>query len=181
MNGFALPVNSLGTNWHWVKQLKLRNSFHQLTVLHSIFNINSLAGEPAPRHKRLVARLLPLGYWVCVSVTPCGFHGGRTGVLVGFYSGFPPFSPVTNFIPLFLHPHLIHYVSFHFIRRCAFVSGIVGRVIHRPSNVGASSHLIPWRRRLSVTSWALQVWMEWNGARKTIKIFLREFWILLQI
>ena len=30
-----------------------------------------------------------------------------------FFSGFLPFSPATNFISPFLHPHLIHFVSFH--------------------------------------------------------------------
>ena len=30
-----------------------------------------------------------------------------------FFTGFLPFSPTTNFIPPFLHPHLIHFVSFH--------------------------------------------------------------------
>ena len=30
-----------------------------------------------------------------------------------FSTGFLPFSPTTNFIPPFLHPHLIHLVSFH--------------------------------------------------------------------
>ena len=29
-----------------------------------------------------------------------------------FFSGFLPFSPTTNYIPPFLHPHLIHFVSF---------------------------------------------------------------------
>ena len=30
-----------------------------------------------------------------------------------FFSGFLPCSPTTNFIPPFLHTHLIHFVSFH--------------------------------------------------------------------
>ena len=30
-----------------------------------------------------------------------------------FFSGFLPLSPTTNFIPPFLHTHLIHFVSFH--------------------------------------------------------------------
>ena len=33
--------------------------------------------------------------------------------LGGFFSGFLPFSPTTNFIPPFLHTHLIHFISFH--------------------------------------------------------------------
>ena len=30
-----------------------------------------------------------------------------------FFAGFLPFSPTTNFLPQFLHTHLIHFVSFH--------------------------------------------------------------------
>ena len=30
-----------------------------------------------------------------------------------FFSGFLPFSPITNFIPPFLHSHFIHFVSFY--------------------------------------------------------------------
>ena len=30
-----------------------------------------------------------------------------------FFTGFLPFSPTTNFIPPFLHTHLIHFVPFH--------------------------------------------------------------------
>ena len=30
-----------------------------------------------------------------------------------FFAGFLPFSPTTNFIPPFLHTHLIHFISFH--------------------------------------------------------------------
>ena len=30
-----------------------------------------------------------------------------------FFAGFLPFSPTANFIPLFLHTHLIHFVPFH--------------------------------------------------------------------
>ena len=33
--------------------------------------------------------------------------------LGGFFSGFLPFSPTTNFIPPFLHSHFIHFVWFH--------------------------------------------------------------------
>ena len=41
--------------------------------------------------KRLGARLPPLGSRVRVSVTPCGFRGGRNGVWVGFLWGFSCF------------------------------------------------------------------------------------------
>ena len=61
--------------------------------------------------KRLGARLPPLGSRVRWG--PCGFRGGRNGVWVGFFAGFIPFSPTTNFIPPFLHTHLIHFVPFH--------------------------------------------------------------------
>ena len=35
-----------------------------------------------------------------------------------FSSGFLHFSHTTNFIPPFLHTHLIHFVTFYFIRPC---------------------------------------------------------------
>ena len=54
-----------------------------------------LFNEEAPWRKRLDARLPQLGSRVLVSVTPCGFCGGRNGV-----------------IPPFLHTHLIHFL-FH--------------------------------------------------------------------
>ena len=56
-----------------------------------------------------------------------------------FFTGFLPFSPTTNFIPPFLHTHLIHFVSF--IRPCDGASGVVGRhpCYSRTYNVGASS------------------------------------------
>ena len=41
--------------------------------------------------KRLDARLPPLGSRVRVSVTPCGFRGGRNGAWVDFSRGFPRF------------------------------------------------------------------------------------------
>ena len=44
-----------------------------------------------------------------------------------FFSVFLQFSPATNFIPQFLHTHLIHFVSFHFIHNCEFAPGLAGR------------------------------------------------------
>ena len=35
-----------------------------------------------------------------------------------FFLGFLPFSPTTNFILPFLHPHLTHFFSFHLIPPC---------------------------------------------------------------
>ena len=55
----------------------------------------------------------PLASRVRVSVTPCGFRGGRNEVWVGFSRGFSRFPLPQNFIPPFLHTHLIHFVSFH--------------------------------------------------------------------
>ena len=103
--------------------------------------------------KRLVARFPPQGFRVRVSVTPRGFRGGRIRVWVSF-SGFLPFSPVTNFIPQFLYTHLVHFVSFHFIRSCDGASGVVGQypcysqIIH----IEASSNLIPRSGPVSDTS-----------------------------
>ena len=111
-----------------------------------ILNIMSvLFRSAASWRKRLGARLPPLGSRVRVSVPPCGFRGGRNGVWVGFSRGFSPFSPTTNFIPPFLHTHLIHFVSFHFISPCEGASGVVGRhpCYSQTYDIGASSHLIP--------------------------------------
>ena len=67
-----------------------------------------------------------LGSRVRVSVTPCGFRGGWNVVWVRF-SGVPPVSSTTNFLPPFLHTQLFHFVSFHFIRSCDGESGVVSR------------------------------------------------------
>ena len=44
-----------------------------------------------------------------------------------FFLEFLPFSPATNFIPPFLHTHLIHFLLFHYIRPCDSASGLDGR------------------------------------------------------
>ena len=69
--------------------------------------------------------------------------------------GFPPFSPTTNFILSYLHTHLIHFISFHFICPCYGASGGVGRhpcYLHT-FNKRASSHLTPRSGPMSDTSW----------------------------
>ena len=66
-----------------------------------------------------------------------------------FFSGFLQFSPTTNFIPSFLHVHLIHFVSFHQPLWWCVRRG-------RPAltyNIGASSHLIPRPDLVLDTSW----------------------------
>ena len=74
--------------------------------------------------KRLGARLPPLGSRVRVSVTPCGFRGGRNGIWVGFSRGFYCFS--------------LPQISFHFISPCDGASGVVGQhpCYSRTSNMG---------------------------------------------
>ena len=75
--------------------------------------------------KRLGAHLAPLGSRVRVSVTPCGFRGGRNGVWVGFSRGFSRLS-----LPQISFHHfstLISSISFHFISPCDGASGVVGR------------------------------------------------------
>ena len=84
------------------------------------------SGEEAWGRKRLDASLPSLRSRFRVSVIPCGFHGRRNGVWVRFL-GFLPFSLAINFITPFLHTHLIHLVSFHFIHPCDGASGVVGR------------------------------------------------------
>ena len=99
--------------------------------------------EAASWHKRLGARLPPLGSQVRVSVTPCGFRGGRNGIWVGFSQGFSHFPlPAISFLHF---STLISYISFHFISPCGGASGVVGRhhCYSRTYNIGASSHLIP--------------------------------------
>ena len=102
--------------------------------------------------KRLDARLPSLGSRVHISVTPCGFRGGRNGVWVGFSRGFSHFP-----LPLISFHHfstLISSISFHFISPCDGASGVVGR--HPCSltyNIGASSHLIPRPDLVLDTSW----------------------------
>ena len=93
----------------------------------------------------ILDRLPPLGFRVRVSVTPRGFRGELNGIAVGFPRGFLQFSPATNFIPPFLHTHLIHSFSFHFISPCNGATGVVGqhRCYSLAFNIGASSHLIP--------------------------------------
>ena len=103
--------------------------------------------------KRLDACLPPLGYRVRVSVPPCGFMWWTKRGLGRFFTGFLPFSPTTNLIPPFLHPHLIYFVTFH--RPCDGASGVVARYpcYSRTYNMGASSHLIPRPDLVLDTSW----------------------------
>ena len=75
--------------------------------------------------KRLGARLPPLGSRVRVSVTPCGFRGGRNEIWVGFSRGFSRLP-----LPQLSFHHfstLTSSISFHFIRPCDGASGVVGR------------------------------------------------------
>ena len=62
-----------------------------------------------------------------------------------FLSVYLPFSPAINLIPPFYHTHLIHFVSFHFLRPCDSASCVGGRkrFYSKTFNKGASSHLIP--------------------------------------
>ena len=93
--------------------------------------------------KHLDARLPPLGSRVRVSVTLCGFRGGRNGIWICFSRGFSRF-PLP---PISFHHFstLISSISFHFISPCDGASGVVDRhsCYSRTYNIGASSHLIP--------------------------------------
>ena len=89
-----------------------RNHLHHLSYGNSLGSHHfTLLFKVTSWRKRLVARIPPLGSRV-LSVTPCGFCGGRNGVWVGFSRGFSRF-PLPHFISSFLHIHLIHFVSFH--------------------------------------------------------------------
>ena len=73
---------------------------------------------------RLGARLPPLGLEIASRLLHVGFVVDETG-LDRFFSEFLPFSPTTNFIPLFIHDHLIHFL-FHFINLYDGAAGVVG-------------------------------------------------------
>ena len=103
--------------------------------------------------KRLDARLPPLGSRVRVSVSPCGFRGGRKWVWVGFSRGFSRFPlPQISFHHFSI---LISSISFHFNSPCDGASGVVGRhpCYSLTYNIGASSHLIPRPDLVLDTSW----------------------------
>ena len=100
-----------------------------------------------------------------VSVTPCGFRGGRNGVWVGFLRGFSRFP-----LPQISFHHfstLISSISFHFISPCDGAPGVVGRhPCHSLTyNIGASSHLIPRPDLVLDTSWGYLLinWGDWDG------------------
>ena len=103
--------------------------------------------------KRLAARLPPLGSRVRVSVTPCGFRGGRNEVWVGFSRCFSRFS--LQQISVHHFSTLISPISFHFVRPCDGATGVVGRhpCYSLTYNIGASSHLIPRPDLVLDTSW----------------------------
>ena len=58
------------------------------------------------------------------------------------FLGLHPISPTTNFIPPFLHTHLINFVSFQFISPCDGATGVIGRhpCYSLTFNIGTSSH-----------------------------------------
>ena len=109
--------------------------------------------KAASWRKRLGARLPPLGSRVRVSVTHCGFRGGRNGVWVGFSRGFSRFPPPQ--ISFHHFSTLISSISFHFISPCDGASGVAGRhpCYSRTYNIGASSHLIPRPDLVLDTNW----------------------------
>ena len=98
---------------------KARYSLHDMLIFLNITLYNLNQGNyiyiyiAASWRKRLGARLPPLGSRVRVSVSPCGFRGGRIGVWVGFSRGFSRFPlPQISFHHL---STLISSISFHFI------------------------------------------------------------------
>ena len=81
-----------------------------------------------------------MGSWVRVSVTPCGFPGGRISVWVGF----PHF-----LLPQILFHHfstLISFVPFHFISPCDGATGVFGRQPYYYSQIFVASNpsTRPW-------------------------------------
>ena len=108
--------------------------------------------EAASWRKRLDSRLPPLGSWVRVSVTPCGFRGGRNGVWVGFSRGFSHF-PLPQIFHSTISPHSSH--PFRFISSAlvmvhqAWSAGTLA--VHGPTISGL--HLIPRPDLVLDTSW----------------------------
>ena len=118
-----------------------------------MIKLNIIIVKAASWRKRLGARLPPLGYRVRVSVTPCGFRGGRNGVWVGFSRGFSRFP-----LPQISFHHFsipISSISFHFIGPRDGASGVVARhPCHSLTyTIGASSHLIHRPDLVLDTSW----------------------------
>ena len=73
-----------------------------------------------------------------------------------FLKGFLPFSPAVTFNPPFLHIHLIHFVSSALVRvPQAWSAGNI--VLHRSSNIGASSNLVP-RSDPLLLLYGMEVW-----------------------
>ena len=103
--------------------------------------------------KRLDTRLPQPGSRAHISLTPCGFHGGRNWVWVGFSRGFSSFP-----LPQISFHHfstVISYISFDFISPYDGATGVVGRhsCYSLTFKLGASSHLIPRPGPVSDTSW----------------------------
>ena len=73
--------------------------------------------------------------------------------LVRFFSRFLQFSPSTNFVPPFLHTHLIHFVSFHQPLWWCVRRGRPTALLLTDLQYGASSHLIPRPDLVLDTSW----------------------------
>ena len=118
-----------------LKIFRFNSIYLDVYIAYKAYSMSFLA---ASWRKQLDARLPPLGSRVRVWVSWWTKRGlGR------FFTGFLPFSPTTNFISPCLHTH--SSISFHFIRPCDGVSGVVGRhpCYSRTYNIGASSHLIP--------------------------------------
>ena len=104
-----------------VKDLPLGRTLMMMVLLFTIIILFIAASW----RKRLGARLPPQGSRVRVSVTPCGFRGGRNGVWGGFSRGFSRF-----LLPQISFHHfstIISSISFHFICPCDGASGVVGR------------------------------------------------------
>ena len=70
-----------------------------------------------------------------------------------FFAGFLPFSPTINFIPPFLHIHVIHFVPFHQPLWWCVRRGRPAPLLLTDLYVGASPHHIPRPELVSDTSW----------------------------
>ena len=87
-----------------------KNIFRISISLKNFEILSSMSILAASWRKRLGARLPPLESRVRVSVTPCGFRGGRNGIWVGFSRGFSRF-PYHKFNST-ISPHSSHPFRF---------------------------------------------------------------------
>ena len=128
--------------------------------------------------KRLAVRLPPLGSRVRVSVTPCGFRGGRNEVWVGFSWGFSHF-PLLQ-ISFHHFSTLISSISFHFITPCDGASVVVagtlathGPIIQGLHRISSLDPTLCWTRVQDIYFLFYLVSSELTSKQMSLPAFMR--------